>query len=128
MWPIETTDEFDEWFTGLGEDEREEVAAKIGLLKIMGPQLKRPHADTLNGSSHANMKELRAKTARAVIRVAFAFDPVQKAILLIGGDKSGVSEKRFYKQLIDKADKLYQSHLEKVQEQKQAKGKGEHHG
>ena len=61
MWSTETTDEFDIWFAGLGEEEQVEVAAKIDLLKIMGPQLKRPHADTLNGSAYANMKELRAK-------------------------------------------------------------------
>lgn len=124
MWSVETTDEFDEWFADLGTEEKEEVAAKIGLLELMGPQLRRPHADTLNGSDFANMKELRAKTAAAVLRVAFAFDPLQKAILLVGGDKSGVSEKRFYKQLIDKADKLYRSHLEKVKKSQSQKGKG----
>ena len=69
------------------------------------------------------MKELRARTAEAVIRVAFAFDPLQTAVLLVGGDKSGISEKRFCKQLIDKADKLYKSHLEKTRNQEKGKGK-----
>jgi hypothetical protein len=118
MWSTETTDEFDEWFAALGQDEQEEIAAKVHLLKLMGPQLKRPHADTLNGSAHANMKELRAGTAAAVIRIAFAFDPLQKAILLVGGDKAGVSERRFYKQLILKADNLYDAHLKKIKKQK----------
>jgi hypothetical protein len=62
MWPIETTDEFDEWFESLGDEEKKVVIGKEGLLKIFGPQLKRPHADTLNGSKHANMKELRGRT------------------------------------------------------------------
>jgi hypothetical protein len=117
MWSTETTDGFDEWFADLGANEQIEITAKVGLIKLLGPQLKRPHADTLNGSAFANMKELRAKTAGAVIRVAFAFDPLQKAILLIGGDKSGVSEKRFYKQLIVRADKLYKTHLEQIKKQ-----------
>ncbi|WP_352545718.1 type II toxin-antitoxin system RelE/ParE family toxin [Mesorhizobium sp. M0006] len=43
--------------------------------------------------------------------VAFAFDRKRKAILLVAGDKSGMSEKRFYKSLIAKADKRYQGHL-----------------
>ncbi len=77
----------------------------------MGPQLGRPHADTLDGSKHVNMKELRFKAADGVWRVAFAFDPERTAILLVGGDKSGVSEKRFYKQLIAKADKRLDEHL-----------------
>jgi hypothetical protein len=50
------------------------------------------------------MKELRFKAADGVWRIAFAFDPEQKAILLVGGDKSGASEKRFYRQLIKRAD------------------------
>src|SRR5215204_3144860 len=84
------------------------------LLGTFGPQLGQPHVDTLNGSSHANMKELRFDAADGVWRVAFAFDPERKAILLVAGDKSGVSEKRFYKVLIEKADKRYQAHLDRL--------------
>ncbi|WP_352550147.1 type II toxin-antitoxin system RelE/ParE family toxin [Mesorhizobium australicum] len=64
---------------------------------MFGPQLGRPHADTLNESSFANMKELRFDADDGVWRVAFAFDRKRKAILLVAGDQSGVSEKRFYK-------------------------------
>jgi hypothetical protein len=124
MWAIETTEEFDKWFTALNEVEQEEIDAKIGLLKLVGPRLKRPHADTLNGSAFPNMKELRAKTAQAVLRIAFAFDPLQVAILLVGGGKSGVGERRFYRQLIAKADKLYQAHLETVKRRKQRERQG----
>jgi hypothetical protein len=57
------------------------------------------------------MKELRFKVADGVWRIAFAFDPEQKAILLGGGDKSGGSEKRFYRQLIKQADTRLDRHL-----------------
>jgi len=50
------------------------------------------------------MKELRFGAADGEWRVAFAFDTKRKAIILIAGDKSGVSEKRFYRELIRKAD------------------------
>jgi hypothetical protein len=118
MWEVQTTDEVDNWFAALDSVEQEEIDAKVGLLKIMGPLLKRPHADTLTGSKYANMKELRAKTAGSVLRIAFAFDPVQNAILLTGGDKSGVNERRFYKQLIEKADSLYTQHLARIQKRR----------
>lgn len=118
MWSIETTDEFDDWFKGLGDDEQAEVIAKQNLLKIFGPGLKRPHADTLNDSKYANMKELRGKTRGSLPRIAFAFDPLKSGILLCGGDKKGVSEKNFYKQLIAKADKLYERHLKVVEKRK----------
>ena len=74
---------------------REEIEALSRLLQQFGPQLGRPRVDTLNGSHHANMKELRFDAADGVWRVAFAFDPKRHAILLVAGDKSGGSEKRF---------------------------------
>jgi hypothetical protein len=123
MWPVATTDDFDEWFADLGEDAQAEIIAKVELLKVLGPALGRPHADTLNGSKHRNMKELRADTARSVLRIAFAFDPDRAAILLVAGDKSGVSQKRFYKRLIAKADELFDAHLAKLK----AKRKGKEH-
>lgn len=122
MWEVVTTLAFDAWFTDLDEDSQVEIIAKVELLKLFGPQLARPHADTLNGSRYANMKELRDKTAAHVLRVAFAFDPQRSAILLVGGDKSGVSEKQFYKQLIETADRLYAAHLVKLEGSKKQKG------
>jgi hypothetical protein len=121
MWLVETTDVFDEWFADLDDDAQAEVIAAVELLKLLGPRLGRPHADTLNGSKYANMKELRASTADKVLRIAFAFDPNRSGILLIGGDKSGVSKKRFYKQLIEKADQLYAAHLAALKARKKGK-------
>ncbi len=57
------------------------------------------------------MKELRFSAADGAWRVAFAFDPRRKAILLVAGDKSGGSEKRFYRELIRKADQRFDAHL-----------------
>jgi hypothetical protein len=57
------------------------------------------------------MKELRFDAADGVWRVAFAFDPKRKAILLVAGDKSGISEKKFYKRLIAKANDRFDAHL-----------------
>jgi len=74
------------------------AAAK--LLMKDGPHLGRPYVDTLKASAHTNMKELRFDVNNGVWRVAFAFDPERKAVLLIAGDKSGKSQKTFYKKLI----------------------------
>ena len=49
-----------------------------------------------------------------VRRVAFAFEPMRKAILLVAADKSGGSEKRFYRQLIRKADERFDAHLNRI--------------
>ena len=98
----------------------EEVLALAELLRRFGPHLKRPHCDTLSGSKHANMKELRFTLPDGEWRVAFAFDPRRSAILLVGGSKSGTPEKRFYRELIRIADKRFDEHLKKL---KQKKGK-----
>lgn len=114
MWEVAFGDEFDEEFEELPQPVQDELLASAQLLGTFGPQLGRPHADTLNDSAFANMKELRFDADDGVWRVAFAFDTERKAILLVAGDKSGGSEKRFYKSLIKKADKRYRAHLERL--------------
>jgi hypothetical protein len=106
--------EFKPEFDALHEDVRTELLALSLVLQEFGPQLGRPRVDTLNGSRHANMKELRFSAADGEWRAAFAFDPRRKAILLVAGDKSGGSEKRFYRELIRKADNRFDAHLERI--------------
>jgi hypothetical protein len=50
--------------------------------------------------------------------VAFAFDPKRRAILLVAGDKSGGSQKRFYRELIRKADQRFDAHLERARKER----------
>ena len=59
-----------------------------------------------------------------MLRVAFAFDTQRVAQVLCGGNKKGVSQKSFYKKLIDKADKLYSLHLEALGARKKKQKKG----
>ena len=110
-WIVEIGDEFEPEFIALQEDVRTEILALALFLQQFGPQLGRPRVDTLMGSRHANMKELRFSAADGEWRVAFAFDTKRKAILLVAGDKSGGSEKRFYRELIRKADDRFDAHL-----------------
>ena len=117
-WVVEVGDEFEPEFAELQEDVRTEILALARLLQQFGPQLGRPRADTLNGSRHANMKELRFSAADGEWRVAFAFDTKRKAILLVAGDKSGGSEKRFYRELIRKADDRFVAHLVRLKQER----------
>lgn len=96
------------------EEVQDELLAHAKLLETFGPQLGRPRVDTLKGSRYPNMKELRFDAAGGVWRVAFAFDPNRQAILLVAGDKSGAGEKRFYKQLIARADARFTAHLARL--------------
>jgi hypothetical protein len=117
-WAVEIGEEFEPEFSALHVEVRLEILALTRLLQQFGPQLGRPRVDTLKGSRHANMKELRFAAADGEWRVAFAFDPRRRAILLVAGDKSGGSEKRFYKQLIAKADERFEAHLERLKKER----------
>jgi len=115
-WLVEMADEFESEFNDLHIVVRNEILAHSRLLQQFGPLLGRPRVDTLNDSRHKNMKELRFDAADGVWRVAFAFDPRRRAILLLAGDKSGVSERRFYAQLIAKADRRFDAHLARLKQ------------
>ena len=110
-WTVLLHDDFVVEIQGFKEELQDELLAHAQLLSEFGPGLGRPTVDTLKGSRHANMKELRFSAAGGEWRVAFAFDPKREGILLVAGDKSGGSEKRFYKQLIAKADARFDAHL-----------------
>ena len=114
-WDVEFTDEFEAWWTTLSEDEQDAIDASVQLVETIGPQLARPHADTLVGSRHANMKELRTQCQGRPLRTLFAFDPRRAAILLIGGDKTG--DNRFYERMIPEADRLYDDHLAELKKE-----------
>lgn len=113
-WSVELHTAFKLDFDRLHEEVQDEIVALMGLLEAFGPTLSRPHVDTLKGSRHANLKELRFKAGDGVWRVAFAFDLQRRAILLVAGDKSGGSENRFYRNLIAKADARFDEHLTRL--------------
>ena len=114
-WTVEYTDEFLKWWQRLDEGEQESLRASVGLLEECGPQLARPHADSVKGSRHANMKELRTQHDGRPYRTFFAFDPRRTAILLIGGDKTG--DKQFYQRMIPEADRLFDEYLEELRQE-----------
>ena len=111
-WNVLFHDDFDPEFDAFSKTVQDELLAAALAIKELGPSADRPHVATLINPRHPNMKELRFRADGGVWRVAFAFNPQRNAILLVAGDKSGVSEPKFYKRLIDKADKRYKEHLD----------------
>jgi hypothetical protein len=110
-WRVDFHPAFLGEFETLSEAVQDEIGALIKLLGVFGPRLGRPRCDTLNGSKHANMKELRFDADDGVWRLAFAFDAERKAVLLVAGDKSGVKQDRFYRHLIKRADARFDQHV-----------------
>jgi len=96
IWEIITSENYDDWFQEQTEDDKAAIFGKVYLLGEYGPNLKRPHADTLKGSKKlANLKELRPKTDAHEFRIAYIFDPERKGLLLIGVIKKAKTRKNF---------------------------------
>ena len=114
FWTVLFHEAFDTEFQALSSALQDEMLTHALLLREFGPTLGRPTVDTLKASRHTNMKELRFNWEGEVWRVAFAFDPKRRAILLVGGDKGGVNQRRFYKRLIAKADARLDEHLKNL--------------
>lgn len=118
-WEVEFTDQFEDWWRTLTEKEQDAITAAVEVLEERGPGLARPSVDTIKGSRHANMKELRPRGGN--IRILFAFDPRRSAILLIGGDKSHRWQE-WYREVIPIADDLYDEHLATLQREGETNG------
>jgi len=118
-WTVRLHDAFEPEFEALAEAVQDELLAQAQVIETFGPAAGRPRVDTLKGSKHANMKELRFDADDGVWRAAFAFDPKREAIILVAADKSGGSEKKFYKRLIKIADERFDQHLDKLRENKE---------
>ncbi len=99
MWTVLFSQRFDDWLSEQDEALQEKVLADLGKLKVYGPELPRPYADTIKGSRYKNMKELR--------------DPIRRAIVLCAGDKS--NDKRFYDKLVRIAEDEFDAHLKTLE-------------
>jgi len=113
MWSVDV-ELVEEWLTALDQSSYEQVVAALELLAERGPQLGRPLVDTVVGSRHRNMKELRPGSGgRSELRVLFAFDPERRAILLVAGDKAG-NWRKWYTVNVPIADDRFTEHLDRL--------------
>jgi hypothetical protein len=114
-WEVEYTDEFEEWWHSLAEKEQVGVDASVRLLELLGPSLKFPYSSGVKSSRHGHMRELRIQFGGRPLRTLYAFDPWRRAILLIGGDKTG--NDRWYAEYVPIADDLYDQYIDELRKE-----------
>lgn len=107
MVEVEGTEEFETWFLELSEKDGEAVARVVGLLEDKGVALGFPYCSEIKGSQA--LRELRIQSGGHPLRVFYAFDPVRRAVLLLGGDKTG--DDRFYERFVPHAERLWAEYL-----------------
>ncbi|EHM3682808.1 type II toxin-antitoxin system RelE/ParE family toxin [Salmonella enterica] len=114
MWNVILTTRFENWFDEQELSVRKKILADLLALETYGPNLGRPTVDSVYGSRHSNMKELRIQCQGKPFRAFFAFDPLRRAVVLCAGKKSG-NEKRFYKEMISIADSEFSQYLAELE-------------
>lgn len=117
-WEVDLT-LIEAWIDTLDDEEYDNLIAALEQVEEHGPVTRRPFVDTLEGSTHPNMKELRPRSTKAGahIRVLFAFDIRSRAIMLIAGDKAG-NWSKWYAKHIPIADDLFTAHQERLHKEK----------
>ena len=119
MWDVDSSDEYDVWFLSLDEESKEAVLQRVLLLRQFGPNLPRPYSDVLHGSKkYKNLKELRNQTQNHLLRVSYYFDSARNAFLLIGGDKKGKDQDKFYKNLIAESEEIIEKHEKELENER----------
>lgn len=111
---VHASDEFERWWVTCDGALQDTIAAHVGLLEAVGPNLGRPYADTVRGSSLKHLKELRVQHQGRPYRILYAFDPRREALLLVGGTKAG--DGRWYRKAIPRAEAIYARHLEALED------------
>jgi hypothetical protein len=107
MVEVEGTEEFEAWFLALTDKDAEAVARVVGLLEEKGVALGSPYSSEIKGSKA--LRELRVQSGGHPLRVFYAFDLVRRAVLLLGGDKTG--DDRFYKTFVPSAEQIWADYL-----------------
>jgi hypothetical protein len=108
-WEVQASEQVQRWQRSLEPLAAERLNAAVARLQELGPGLGRPFVDTIHGSRHANMKELRVGS----LRTLFAFDARRHAMLLVGGDKAG-DWRGWYQRNIPVADRLFDAHQRSI--------------
>lgn len=103
-----STPEYRAWKSTLTTGELIALTERLTLLRIEGPQARRPYFDVLRGGANRNLKEI--VVTKKAQRALFIFDPTRNAVLLLGGNKSEDYE-GWYERHIPLAERIYETYL-----------------
>ena len=116
MVEVITTDEFAEWYSDLDEADTKAVVRAVDLLAARGVSLPFPYSSEIKGSHYA-LRELRVQSRGNPLRILYAFDPQRQAVLLLGADKKGLSDKEFYATYVPQAETLWKEYLQETKDE-----------
>ena len=115
MTEVYYTEAFETWWNTLNEEEQKKTAFVIRLLEEKGKTLALPYSRNKIYQARHELRELRVQYRGQPYRILYVFDPLETAILLLGGSKKG--DDRWYKKHIPQAEKIYEEHLETLKQE-----------
>ena len=83
----------------------------VDLLEARGVRLPFPYSSDIKGAKYA-LRELRVQSGGRPLRVLYAFDPRRQAVLLLGADKTGLSDKIFYATYVPRSEAIWEEYLQ----------------
>jgi hypothetical protein len=104
---------------GLTEEEQDSVDRVVRLLMASGTTLGYLHSSGIEGSAYSHMRELRIQHAGKPYRALYVFNPKRRAVLLIGGEKTG--NDRWYETFVPQADRIYANYLKEMESEDNAR-------
>ncbi len=111
MVEVVVTGDFVDWYDALDAQDVAAVVRVVTLLEGQGIALGFPYSSAIEGSKIA-LRELRAQSQGHPIRILYAFDPIRRAVLLLGGDKTG--DARWYETNVPRAERIWREYLEEM--------------
>ena len=104
------TDEFNQWWHTLTRHEQRALGSRLSRLRVYGMTLPRKYSKTVDvrDRDRVEMRELRVQVDGRPLRALYVFDPSLKAVVLLGGDKTGDDD--FYTRNIPRAYDLYDAY------------------
>lgn len=99
------------WFNGLSSMEAERLAPALDEVSRRGKRSAKAFVKQIKSSQYSEMHEIRSSGGN--LRILFAFDPRGTAMMLRGGDKTGLWN-QWYLDNVPASDDLYRDHLRTI--------------
>ncbi len=115
---VAVTEECKAWMLTLTVNERARVFAYLDILEEQGTGLSGKYSSGIKGAKHTAMRELRCQIDARPFRIFYIFDLNRNAVVLIGGDKTGKNQDRWYREMVRKADEIYERYAAMQKSQK----------
>ena len=108
-WDVEYTDQFEQWWQHLSEDQQVALDAMVQVLEQHGPALGLPYSVEVSSLDNPNLRQLRVPVRQEMLCVLYLADEWRQTLVLLAGATGG--EDACPPEQAGEADIIYQSYV-----------------